>query len=50
MEDSFPFLDAQRAIRLTRYNSEKWRIDSNKIGIMGFSAGGHLASTLGTRF
>lgn len=45
-----PFLDAQRAIRLTRYNSEKWGIDSNKIGIMGFSAGGHLAATLGTHF
>ncbi|MFZ1288788.1 MAG: alpha/beta hydrolase [Melioribacteraceae bacterium] len=45
-----PFLDAQRAVRLTRFNSEKWGIDQNKIGIMGFSAGGHLASTLGTHF
>lgn len=45
-----PFLDAQRAMRLTRYHSTEWGIDSNKIGIMGFSAGGHLASTLGTHF
>lgn len=45
-----PFLDAQRAVRLTRFNAADWGIDSNKIGIMGFSAGGHLASTLGTHF
>lgn len=35
--------DAKRAIRFLRYNCEKFNIDSNKIGIMGFSAGGHLA-------
>jgi len=45
-----PFLDAQRAIRLTRFHAEEWGIDPDKIGIMGFSAGGHLASTLGTHF
>ncbi len=45
-----PFLDAQRAMRLTRFHAKEWGIDSNKIGIMGFSAGGHLASTLGTHF
>lgn len=45
-----PLLDAQRAMRLTRYNAEKWNIDPDKIGIMGFSAGGHLASTLSTHF
>lgn len=45
-----PFLDLQRAIRLTRFNSEKWGLDQNKVGVMGFSAGGHLASTLGTHF
>ena len=45
-----PFLDAQRAIRLTRYHAKEWDIDPNKIGIMGFSAGGHLASTLGTHY
>jgi acetyl esterase/lipase len=45
-----PLQDAQRAIRLVRRNSQKFGIDSKKIGIMGFSAGGHLASTLGTHF
>jgi len=45
-----PLQDAQRAIRMVRYNSEKWNISSNQIGIMGFSAGGHLASTLGTHY
>ena len=43
-----PLQDAQRAIQLVRENAKKWRIDENKIGIMGFSAGGHLASTAGT--
>lgn len=45
-----PLQDAQRAIRKVRYHSEKWNIDPGKVGIMGFSAGGHLASTLGTHF
>lgn len=45
-----PLLDAQRAIRLTRFYAKKWNIDPDKIGIMGFSAGGHLASTAGTHF
>ena len=45
-----PLLDASRAIRILRANAEKWNIDKNKIGVMGFSAGGHLASTLGTHF
>jgi len=43
-------LDAQRAMRMTRYNAEKWGLDQDKIGIMGFSAGGHLASTVGTHY
>jgi acetyl esterase/lipase len=43
-------LDAARAVRYVRANAERWEIDPNKIGILGFSAGGHLASTLGTRF
>lgn len=38
--------DAEQAIYLVRKNAKKYRIKSNKIGIMGFSAGGHLASTL----
>ncbi|MFC2109864.1 alpha/beta hydrolase [Bacteroidota bacterium] len=45
-----PLQDAQRAIRMIRKNSATYKIDPNKIGIMGFSAGGHLASTLGTQF
>ena len=45
-----PLMDAQRAMRLVRYNASKWNIDPLQIGIMGFSAGGHLASTLGTHF
>jgi len=45
-----PLMDAQRAIRLVRSNAKAWNIDPGKIGIMGFSAGGHLASTLGTHF
>ncbi len=45
-----PLQDAQRALRLVRYHSKKWNLNKNQIGIIGFSAGGHLASTLGTRF
>jgi len=45
-----PLLDAQRAIRLTRYHANEWNIKKDKIGIMGFSAGGHLAATAGTHF
>jgi acetyl esterase/lipase len=45
-----PLLDAQRAIRLVRSKAGEWGCDPKRIGIMGFSAGGHLASTAGTRF
>jgi acetyl esterase/lipase len=45
-----PLLDAKRAIRMVRFNAAKWNINKNRVGIMGFSAGGHLASTLGTHF
>lgn len=45
-----PLMDAQRAMRLVRSNAEQWNINPEKIGVMGFSAGGHLASTLGTHF
>ena len=41
-------MDAQRAMRIIRKNSKIWDIDPNKIGVLGFSAGGHLASTLST--
>ena len=40
--------DAQRAMRIIRKNSKKWEINPKKIGVLGFSAGGHLASTLST--
>jgi acetyl esterase/lipase len=45
-----PLLDAQRAIRFTRAHAAEWAINPAKVGIMGFSAGGHLASTAGTHF
>ncbi len=45
-----PLQDAQQAIKVVRERAQSWGIDSKKIGIMGFSAGGHLASTAGTHF
>ncbi len=45
-----PLLDAQRAMRLARSHAADWKINPAKIGVMGFSAGGHLASTLDTHF
>lgn len=45
-----PMLDGQRAIRLVRSRAAEWKIDPQKIGVLGFSAGGHLTSTLGTHF
>lgn len=45
-----PLQDGQEAIRIVRCNAKKWGIDPYKIGIMGFSAGGHLASTVSTHF
>ncbi|MFN9850317.1 MAG: alpha/beta hydrolase [Planctomycetota bacterium] len=45
-----PLQDAQRAVRLVRANAGKWNIDPKRVGIIGFSAGGHLVSTVITRF
>ncbi|NOY37376.1 MAG: alpha/beta hydrolase [Chlorobi bacterium] len=45
-----PLTDVQRAIRIVRSHAEEWHIQTDKIGVMGFSAGGHLASTAGTHF
>lgn len=45
-----PLQDAQQAIKIIRERSGEWNIDPQKIGIMGFSAGGHLAATAGTHF
>ena len=52
MEDKTigPLQDAQEAIRFLRRNAEKWNLNIDKIGIMGFSAGGHLAATLSTHY
>jgi len=45
-----PLQDAQRALMLVRSQAAEWGIDPKRIGIMGFSAGGHLAATAGTHF
>ena len=45
-----PLLDARRAIQLIRARAQEWSVDPDRIGILGFSAGGHLASTAGTHF
>jgi acetyl esterase/lipase len=42
--------DAQRAIRIARAHAAEWSIDPRRLGVIGFSAGGHLASTTGTHF
>ena len=47
---TIPLTDAQTALKIIHQHSKDWSIDENKIGIMGFSAGGHLASTVGTHF
>ncbi|MEO9003230.1 MAG: alpha/beta hydrolase [Ginsengibacter sp.] len=45
-----PIQDAQKAIQTVRQRAQEWHINPDKIGIMGFSAGGHLAATAGTHF
>ena len=45
-----PLQDIQESIRLVRRHSREWDIDRDKVGVMGFSAGGHLASTISTHF
>jgi acetyl esterase/lipase len=45
-----PLMDAQKAMRIIRGNAEKYNINPDKIGVIGFSAGGHLASTLCTHY
>jgi acetyl esterase/lipase len=45
-----PLEDAQEALRLVRRNAKEWKIKPDRIGVMGFSAGGHLASTLSTHY
>ena len=48
--DSLPLADAQKAIRYVREHAKNYNVNINKIGIIGFSAGGHLASTIGTHW
>jgi acetyl esterase/lipase len=49
-EKPWPVQDAERALRLVRSRAGEWKIDPKRVGIIGFSAGGHLASTAGTHF
>ncbi|HYM34123.1 MAG TPA: alpha/beta hydrolase [Steroidobacteraceae bacterium] len=44
-----PLQDAEQAVRVVRQRASEWRINANKIGVIGFSAGGHLAATLATQ-
>ncbi|ERJ57427.1 alpha/beta hydrolase [Sphingobacterium paucimobilis] len=45
-----PLQDAQQAMAVIRSNADRWQVDPGKVGVIGFSAGGHLASSLATRF
>jgi len=45
-----PLQDAEQAIKKVREHAKEWNLDTSKIGIIGFSAGGHLAASLGTQF
>jgi len=45
-----PLEDVKRAVRLVRHRADEWGLSENRIGVLGFSAGGHLASTAGTHF
>lgn len=45
-----PLADLQRAMRLIRAQATRWRLDPDKLGVLGFSAGGHAAASLGTRW
>lgn len=49
-KSSMALVDAQRTLRLVRFNAAKWRVDPQKIGVLGFSAGAHLAVEMSTRF
>lgn len=49
-DDTMPMRDAMRAIQIVRKNASEWGLSESNIGIMGFSAGGHLASSVGVHF
>ena len=46
----WPIEDGRQAVRLVRDNARGWGIDPHRVGLMGFSAGGHLASSVATHF
>ena len=48
IREAAPLSDAQRAMRMLRANAPRWNLDINKIGVMGISAGGHVATTIAT--
>ncbi|MXN92332.1 prolyl oligopeptidase family serine peptidase [Flavobacterium sp. Sd200] len=48
ISENGPIQDAQRALKLIRSNAAEWNLDGNKVGVFGSSAGGHLASVIGT--
>lgn len=45
-----PLEDIKRAVRVTRYHASEWGVNPDRLGVLGFSAGGHLVSTAGTHF
>ncbi len=45
-----PLKDAKTAMQIIHRNAKKWKLNKNRVGVIGFSAGGHLAATLGTHF
>jgi acetyl esterase/lipase len=49
-QQPYPLRDAQRAMSLIRSNAKKWGLDVNKIGVLGFSSGGHVATSLSNHF
>jgi len=49
-DDTMPMRDAMRAMQIIRQNASQWGLSEDRIGIMGFSAGGHLASSVGVHF
>jgi acetyl esterase/lipase len=49
-KSSMPLEDAQRAVGLVRFHATEWHINPHKIGVIGFSAGGHLVAALSTHF
>ena len=48
-EPNVPISDAEQAMKLVRLNATGWKINRNDVGIMGFSAGAHLAATIATQ-